>query len=56
MNVVVGSCRILIVDWDVHHGQGIQYAFDDDPRFVNRLFLEMLQQTRKLHEFQNVYQ
>lgn len=24
--------RILIVDWDVHHGQGIQYIFDDDPR------------------------
>lgn len=24
--------RILIVDWDVHHGQGIQYIFEDDPR------------------------
>uniref|UniRef100_A0A8C5MC91 Histone deacetylase 10 n=1 Tax=Leptobrachium leishanense TaxID=445787 RepID=A0A8C5MC91_9ANUR len=23
--------RILIVDWDVHHGQGIQYTFEDDP-------------------------
>lgn len=23
--------RILIVDWDIHHGQGIQYIFDDDP-------------------------
>ncbi|XP_032738610.1 polyamine deacetylase HDAC10 isoform X3 [Lontra canadensis] len=23
--------RILIVDWDVHHGQGIQYIFEDDP-------------------------
>ncbi|XP_042322654.1 polyamine deacetylase HDAC10 isoform X2 [Sceloporus undulatus] len=23
--------RILIVDWDVHHGQGIQYIFDEDP-------------------------
>ncbi|KAH0616544.1 hypothetical protein JD844_027730 [Phrynosoma platyrhinos] len=22
---------ILIVDWDVHHGQGIQYIFDEDP-------------------------
>ncbi|XP_072862672.1 polyamine deacetylase HDAC10 isoform X13 [Chlorocebus sabaeus] len=22
---------ILIVDWDVHHGQGIQYLFEDDP-------------------------
>ncbi|XP_053572615.1 polyamine deacetylase HDAC10 isoform X2 [Bombina bombina] len=23
--------RILIVDWDVHHGQGIQFIFEDDP-------------------------
>ncbi|XP_061696179.1 histone deacetylase 6 isoform X2 [Syngnathoides biaculeatus] len=23
--------RVLIVDWDVHHGQGIQYAFQEDP-------------------------
>lgn len=23
--------RVLIVDWDVHHGQGIQFAFDQDP-------------------------
>ncbi|XP_059257684.1 polyamine deacetylase HDAC10 isoform X2 [Mustela nigripes] len=26
-----GVHRILIVDWDVHHGQGIQYIFEDDP-------------------------
>ncbi|MEJ1271366.1 histone deacetylase 10 [Cricetulus griseus] len=26
-----GLQRILIVDWDIHHGQGIQYIFDDDP-------------------------
>ncbi|XP_023365108.1 histone deacetylase 10 isoform X2 [Otolemur garnettii] len=26
-----GLCRILIVDWDIHHGQGIQYIFEDDP-------------------------
>ncbi|XP_073738670.1 polyamine deacetylase HDAC10 isoform X3 [Callorhinus ursinus] len=26
-----GLQRILIVDWDVHHGQGIQYIFEDDP-------------------------
>lgn len=24
--------RILIVDWDIHHGQATQYAFYDDPR------------------------
>lgn len=23
--------RILIVDWDVHHGQGTQFIFDQDP-------------------------
>ncbi|KAL1247155.1 hypothetical protein QQF64_022531 [Cirrhinus molitorella] len=23
--------RVLIVDWDVHHGQGIQYSFEEDP-------------------------
>lgn len=26
--------RILIVDWDVHHGQGTQYMFYDDPRVL----------------------
>ncbi|XP_038054576.1 histone deacetylase 6-like [Patiria miniata] len=23
--------RVLIVDWDVHHGQGVQYIFEEDP-------------------------
>ena len=26
-----GARRILIVDWDVHHGNGTQHAFWDDP-------------------------
>ncbi|KAI5095354.1 histone deacetylase 6, partial [Silurus meridionalis] len=26
-----GVQRVLIVDWDVHHGQGIQYIFQEDP-------------------------
>lgn len=26
--------RILIVDWDVHHGNGTQNAFIDDPRVL----------------------
>ncbi|TRY97058.1 hypothetical protein DNTS_001463 [Danionella cerebrum] len=38
--------RVLIVDWDVHHGQGIQYSFEEDPsvlyfswhRFENQSF------------------
>lgn len=25
---------MLIVDWDIHHGQGVQYCFEDDPRYV----------------------
>jgi acetoin utilization deacetylase AcuC-like enzyme len=27
----LGMARVLIVDWDLHHGQGTQYAFYDDP-------------------------
>jgi acetoin utilization deacetylase AcuC-like enzyme len=26
-----GVGRVLIVDWDVHHGNGTQHAFEDDP-------------------------
>ena len=26
--------RILILDWDVHHGNGIQNMFYDDPRVL----------------------
>lgn len=26
-----GVKRVLIVDWDVHHGQGVQHCFEDDP-------------------------
>lgn len=26
--------RVLIVDWDVHHGQGVQRLFYDDPRVL----------------------
>ncbi|XP_062403890.1 polyamine deacetylase HDAC10, partial [Sardina pilchardus] len=26
-----GVKRVLIVDWDVHHGQGVQYCFEEDP-------------------------
>jgi acetoin utilization deacetylase AcuC-like enzyme len=27
----LGRERVLIVDWDVHHGNGTQHAFEDDP-------------------------
>jgi acetoin utilization deacetylase AcuC-like enzyme len=26
--------RILILDWDVHHGNGTQHSFEDDPRVL----------------------
>jgi histone deacetylase 6 len=26
-----GVKRVLIVDWDVHHGNGTQAMFEDDP-------------------------
>jgi acetoin utilization deacetylase AcuC-like enzyme len=26
-----GHTRVLIVDWDVHHGNGTQHSFEDDP-------------------------
>ena len=28
----LGLERILLVDWDLHHGQGSQFLFYDDPR------------------------
>ncbi|XP_026287181.1 histone deacetylase 6 isoform X1 [Frankliniella occidentalis] len=30
----LGLSRILIIDWDVHHGQATQQMFYDDPRVV----------------------
>ncbi|KAL5017176.1 hypothetical protein ScPMuIL_006765 [Solemya velum] len=30
----LGLQRVLIVDWDVHHGQATQYMFYDDPRVL----------------------
>jgi len=29
-----GLDKILIVDWDLHHGNGTQQAFEDDPRVL----------------------
>lgn len=28
---VLGLTRVLVVDWDVHHGNGIQHIFEQDP-------------------------
>ncbi|MBW1777960.1 MAG: histone deacetylase [Deltaproteobacteria bacterium] len=30
----LGMERILIVDWDVHHGNGTQHAFEADPAYL----------------------
>jgi acetoin utilization deacetylase AcuC-like enzyme len=29
-----GAPRILILDWDVHHGNGTQHSFEDDPSLL----------------------
>jgi len=29
-----GLSRVLILDWDVHHGNGTQHSFDEDPRVL----------------------
>lgn len=29
-----GLKRVLVIDWDVHHGQGTQYFFYNDPRVI----------------------
>lgn len=29
-----GLSRVLIVDWDVHHGNGTQHTFEDDPSLL----------------------
>lgn len=29
-----GLARVLILDWDVHHGNGTQHTFQDDPRVL----------------------
>lgn len=26
-----GAARVLILDWDVHHGNGTQHIFEHDP-------------------------
>lgn len=30
----LGTPRILIFDWDVHHGNGTQHSFEDDPNVL----------------------
>ena len=27
-------CRVLIIDWDIHHGNGIQHIFESDPHVL----------------------
>ena len=29
--------RVLIVDWDIHHGNGTQHLFESDPRYGFKL-------------------
>nr|KAG5691456.1 hypothetical protein BaRGS_017299 [Batillaria attramentaria] len=43
-----GLKRVLIVDWDVHHGQGTQFHFYDDPSVVESV-LNVVKVHRALH-------
>lgn len=31
--------KILIVDWDIHHGQATQQMFYEDPRYIFRIYI-----------------
>lgn len=33
--------KILIVDWDVHHGQATQQMFYDDPRYIKLYYFHL---------------
>lgn len=35
------ASKILIVDWDIHHGQATQQMFYNDPRCVNTFELSL---------------
>lgn len=35
------ASKILIVDWDIHHGQATQQMFYNDPRYVNSFELSL---------------
>ncbi|KAI6184173.1 Histone deacetylase family protein [Aphelenchoides bicaudatus] len=56
-----GSKRVLIVDFDVHAGQGTQYAIKDDPnirlisihRFEEGRFWPLLKESSVVHEYPN---
>ena len=52
----LGARRVLIVDWDIHHGNGIQHAFEEDPsvlyfsvhRYEKGLFFPSTEEVRPL--------
>jgi acetoin utilization deacetylase AcuC-like enzyme len=54
----MGLKRVLIVDWDVHAGQGTQYAIRDDPnirlvsihRFEEGTFWPQLPESSIIHD------
>jgi len=39
--------RVLIVDWDIHHGNGTQHLFESDPRYGFKL----IKRTVDLHNY-----
>lgn len=54
-----GINRILIVDWDVHHGQATQQMFYEDPRyhtFITGVFSECSFSQTFLYVTNNLFQ
>ena len=38
-SVPLSLCSILIVDWDVHHGNATQHMFYNDKKYVHKFLL-----------------
>ncbi|KAI6196842.1 Hist-deacetyl domain-containing protein [Aphelenchoides besseyi] len=56
-----GASRVLIIDWDIHAGQGTQYAIADDPRirlisihrYENGKFWPQLEESATKNKYEN---
>ena len=50
--LAAGAERVAILDWDVHHGNGTQHSFEDDPSVRNLISLVL---AREGHQFLALY-
>ncbi|KAI6172078.1 Histone deacetylase family protein [Aphelenchoides besseyi] len=59
--IAEGASRVLIIDWDIHAGQGTQYAIADDPkirlisihRYENGKFWPQLEESATKNKYKN---